>query len=367
MTGERTMKAAVYEGVKPSGPFLKISHLPAPVASNGDAVVKIVTARVLSYAKEIFSGTRPYPNILPMVPGSGGIGIIQSLAPGATHLKVGQMVFIDPTVRSRDNSITPDSMLQGLVAFGKGQILQEVWNNGSWAEEMLVPLENLTVIPEGVKAKYSAAELTSISNYAVPLGGLYPNLRPGQTVIITGATGVFGSSAVAVALALGARRVIPAGRNKKQLDDFVAIYGSRVAPVVISGDVAKDTEAFHKAAGEGFTIDVSFDILPPQATFDAVKSSILALRTGGTAVLMGGLMSSVEIPYYAIMNNSITVKGQFMYDRTGPATIINLADAGLLDLHHRQDPTVFNLDKINDAVEWSAAHSGAFESTLIEP
>ncbi|KAF9904255.1 hypothetical protein EC991_002913 [Linnemannia zychae] len=367
MTSQKTIKAAVHEGVNPSVPFLKVTNIPAPVALNGDAVVKILATRVVSYSKEVFDGSRPYPNHLPMVPGPGGVGIIQSVAPGATHIKPGQMVYIDPTVRSRDHPITPDAMLQGLVAFGKGIELQRVWNNGSWAEEMLVPLENLTVIPQSIQAKFSPAELTSISNYAVPLGGLYPNLRPGQTVIITGSTGMFGSSAVAVALALGARRVIASGRNKKQLDEFVTLYGSRVVPVVTSGDVAKDTEAFLKAAGEGFNIDVSFDILPPQAAFGVVESSILALRAGGTAVLMGGLTASAQIPYLAIMTKGITIKGHFMYERSDPTTIIGLADAGLLDLHHRKEPKAFKLDDINEAVEWAAAHSGAYDATVILP
>ncbi|KAF9079432.1 hypothetical protein BGX23_004105 [Mortierella sp. AD031] len=367
MSGGRTIKAALYEGVNPSAPLLKVTDLPAPVANNGDAVVKILATRVVSYAKDVLNGTRPYPNLLPMVPGYGGIGIIQSVAPGAIHIKAGQMVFIDPTVRSRDHPVTPDAMLQGLIAFGRGKELQKVWNNGSWAEEILVPLENLTVIPESVQAKFNPAELTSIGNYAVPLGGLYPNLRPGQTVVITGSTGMFGSSAVAVALALGARRVIASGRNRKQLDEFVILYGPRVVPVVTTGDIDTDTQAFLTAAGEGFDIDVSFDILPSRAAFGIVHSSILALRDGGTAVLMGGLNSSTEFPYSTVMKKGLTIKGQFMYDRAGPTTIIGLADAGLLDLHHRRDPKFFKLSEINDAVEWSAAHPGAFDATLVLP
>ncbi|KAF9209986.1 hypothetical protein BGZ59_009865 [Podila verticillata] len=275
------MKVALYEGVNHSAPLLKVSDLPVPIATNGDAVVKILASRIVSYAKDVLDGTRPFPNLLPMVPGTGGVGITQSVAPGAIHIKPGQMVFINSAVRSRDHPITPEGMVQGLLAFGRSKELQRVWNNGSWAEEI-------------VQAKFDPAELTTISNYAVSFGGLYPNLRPGQTAVITESTGVFGSSAVAVMLALGARRVIASGRNKKQLDEFVTLYGPRVVPVVTTGDVAKNTAAFLKAAGEGFDINVSFDILPPQAGFGAVKSSILALGAGGTALLMGGVNSSVE-------------------------------------------------------------------------
>ncbi|KAF9102776.1 hypothetical protein BGX29_004211 [Mortierella sp. GBA35] len=367
MTNKRTIKAAVFEAIKPSGPFLKLTDIPAPVATNGDAVIKILAARVVSYSKEVFDGSRIYPSLLPMVPGPSGVGIIQSLAPGAIHLKVGQLVFIDPTVRARDHPIKPDAILQGLIAFGKGQELQKVWTNGAWAQEMLVPLENLTVIPQSLQVKYTPAELTSINNYAIPLGGLYPNLRPGQTIVITGSTGMFGSSAVAVALALGARRVIASGRNKKQLDEFVKVHSPRVVSVVTTGDEAKDTEAFLKAAGEGFDIDVTFDILPPQASFGIVRSSILALRFGGTAVLMGGLQSSAEIPYTAVMTKNLTIKGHFMYDRTGATTIIGLADAGLLDLRHKGETKVYKLEEIDEAVEWAAAHPAAFDSTIVLP
>ncbi|KAG0216635.1 hypothetical protein BGX33_012390 [Mortierella sp. NVP41] len=363
----RTIKAAVYGGVKPSSPFLTVTDIPAPVATSGDAVVKILATQVVSYAKDVFDGTRTYPNLSPRVPGYGGIGIIQSVAPGAIHLKVGQMVYIDPTVRSHDHPVTPEIILQGLIVFGNGQELQKVWRDGSWAQEMIVPFENLTVIPQSLQDKFTPVELTSITNYAVPFGGLYPNLRPGQTIIITGSTGMFGSSAVAVALALGARRVIASGRNKKQLDDLVAFHGPRVVPVVTSGDEDKDTEAFLKAAGEGFDIDVTFDILPFQATFGIVRSAIRALRFGGTAVFMGSIQSYTEIPYVEMMSKNLTIKGQLMYDRSGPTTIIGLADAGLLDLGRKGETKVYKLEEIDEAVQWAATHSGAFDATVIVP
>jgi alcohol dehydrogenase len=67
------------------------------------------------------------------------------------------------------------------------------------------------------------------------------------------------------------------------------------------------------------------------------------------------------------MNKGLTIKGVFMSDRAGPTTIIGLAEAGLLDLHHRQEPKIFKLDEINDAIEWSASHSGAFDATIVLP
>ncbi|KAF9983695.1 hypothetical protein BGZ65_001531 [Modicella reniformis] len=37
-----TIKAAVFEGVKPSAPFVKLSQIPVPMAGHGDVVVKIL-------------------------------------------------------------------------------------------------------------------------------------------------------------------------------------------------------------------------------------------------------------------------------------------------------------------------------------
>lgn len=54
------------------------------------------------------------------------------------------------------------------------------------------------------------------------------DLQAGETVVINGATGSFGSAAVAVALAMGAARVIATGRNSAALDALAARYGSRV-------------------------------------------------------------------------------------------------------------------------------------------
>ncbi|KAG0021018.1 hypothetical protein BGZ82_011446 [Podila clonocystis] len=364
MTGSQTIKVALYEGIRPTPPYLVSTEIPAPVAQHGDVVIKIQASRVVNYFKDMVTGNRFFPSVVPMVPGPGGIGIIKSVGPGLVHLKPGQMVFIDPTVLARDHPIAPVAAMQGFIGFGEGQKLQEVWRHGSWAEETVVPAENVTVIPPSLQQKYSPAQLMALMTHAVPYGGFTAaGLRAGQTVVVTGSTGTFGASAVAVALAMGARRVIATGRTRKQLDEYVKIYGPRVVPFVPSGDEANDTEAFVQAAGEGFAIDVVFDMLPPVASFGLVRSAILALRT---AVLMGGVQANIELPYFHIMLNNITIKGKFMYHRADPTTLLGLVDAGLLRLDVGENKT-FKLAEINEAIDWSAANSGPFSSTIVVP
>lgn len=81
-------------------------------------------------------------SIVPMVPGTGGVGIIRSLGPGNTILQVGQMVVLDPTIRARDNPIAPDTIMLGLFAAGPGgHSIHSVWQNGTWAEKVVAPVE----------------------------------------------------------------------------------------------------------------------------------------------------------------------------------------------------------------------------------
>ncbi|GJJ78433.1 hypothetical protein EMPS_10792 [Entomortierella parvispora] len=326
-----TTKAAVFHGPKPVAPFLTISELPLREPTSGEAVVEILAARVLTYAHELFDGTRPYPNLLPFVPGVGGMGIIRSIGPGNTTLQTGQLVVIDPTVRARDNAISPDIMLLGLIAGGPGsQRLQEVWHHVAYG------------------------------------GFLSADLKAGQTIAITGATGPFGASAVAVALAMGARRVIASGRNAAVLECFAAKFGPRVFPLVATGDEDQDTANFREAAGKGFQIDVTFDILPPTAPFSTARAAISALRSGGTAVLTGGVQGNVELPYRVIMRNNLTIKGSYMFTREANVNLIGMLEAGLLDPTMIQH-TTFKLDQVEEAIEWSKNHAGPFDATLLTP
>jgi alcohol dehydrogenase len=64
----------------------------------------------------------------------------------------------------------------------------------------------------------------------VPYGGLLAgDLQPGETVLVSGATGNFGSAGVAVALAMGARCVVAPGRNESVPAELEDRFGPRCA------------------------------------------------------------------------------------------------------------------------------------------
>lgn len=355
------MKAAVLTAF---GTPLVIENLPDPQPGAGEVVVEVLAAPVLSYMHEVFSGSRPYPLLLPLAVGCGAFGRVRSVGPDATRTKPGDLVFCDPTVRSRDDSITTQVMLQGLIAPGEGaQRLQAHFRHGPFAGQMLLPLEN--AIPLGQVDPAELGRWCSLGTALVPYGGLLAaNLRAGETVLISGATGHFGSAGVAVALAMGAACVIAPGRNEAVLTDLKRRFGSRVITVVLTGDELADQKQMRQAAPQ--PIDVVLDLLPPLPDAAPVRAAAMTVRPRGTIVLMGGLQVGFEMPYAYLQRNGITVRGQHMYPPDAPARLIALIHAGVLSLDDLK-VTTFKLEQANEAIAFAAHNGGPFYYTVIQP
>jgi alcohol dehydrogenase len=359
------MKAAI---LKAFGSPLAVESMPDPVLGTGEVIVDVVATGVLSYANEVFSGERKYLLELPVVPGPGAIGRVRAVGPDATHLVTGDWIYCDPTVRSRDNALSPDITLQGLSARGEGGLrLQRHFRHGSWAEQMRVPTENAVAI--GAIEASDAAAWCAMGTLLVPYGGLLAaNLQAGETVLISGATGNFGSAAVAVALAMGAGCVIAPGRNERVLSELARRFGSRLRPVRLSGNEDDDRERMKQAAPGG--IDCVLDIMPPSVTTTTVRAALMTVRPYGRVVLMGGVGmlggAGLELPYPWIMRNCITIHGVWMYPPHAVVRLVGLIRAGLLRLDH-YETTAFDLDHANEAVAHAAAHAGPFRMTVIRP
>jgi alcohol dehydrogenase len=209
----------------------------------------------------------------------------------------------------------------------------------------------------------------ALGTMLVPYGGfLAANLQPGETVLVSGATGSFGSAGVAVALAMGARAVVAPGRNQKMLAELVRRFGERVRPVTLTGQ--EDEDRKRMAAAAPGPIDCVLDLMPPSVSATVVRAAAMTVRPYGRVVLMGGVgMAGGEplaLPYPWLMRNCITVLGKWMYPREATTRLANLVRAGLLRLD-QFEATVFDLDHINEAVAHAAADSGPFKMTVVKP
>ncbi|MFI6348716.1 alcohol dehydrogenase catalytic domain-containing protein [Streptomyces sp. NPDC050560] len=348
------------------GAPLVVGDVPDPVAGGGEVVVEVLAASVAPYAAEVFGGARRYPLVPPVVPGTGGVGRVLTVGSDATRLRPGDPVWCDPTVRARDDALTPDIALQGWSSRGEGGArLARHLHDGAFAERMRVPTENVYRLPAG--ALDDPARWAALGVYVIAYGGLLAGgLEAGETLLVSGATGNLGSSAVAVALAMGAGRVVAPGRSRAALGLLAERFGPRVRPVRLTGDGDTDRAAMSTAA-EG-PVDMVIDLLSPGAPSVVARTAAMTVREYGRVVLMGGVGmlggDDFALPYPWIMRNSVTVRGQWMYPRTANVGIVRLLASGALDLAPERVRT-FGLDAVNDAVAYAAEHGGPYERTAL--
>ena len=171
----------------------------------------------------------------PFIPGPGAVGIVESVADDVPWLKAGTRVFLDIDLKSRTPGAPHDHILIGLTAMSpEGHALQKLWRDGTYAERVCYPAECLTPVGEAGD-RYPPATLAALNFLAIAYGGLLGGgLRPGQVVAVNGATGVMGSCAVLVAIAMGAARVVSVGREPDMLAQLARL-SPRVRTVAVSG------------------------------------------------------------------------------------------------------------------------------------
>ena len=285
-------------------------------------VVRIEAGMVLSYTGKVLSGSVPYSlPPMPFVPGTNAIARVVEAGSNVTHVQNGDRVFLSPHLRGDVPDREPPQILIGLTAMAPtpaALALQARWRDGVFAEVAHWPAACVTPLA-GLDDK-PATELIGLAKLIVPFGGLQRcGLRGGQTIIINGATGYFGSGAVMLAVAMGAGRVVAVGRKQAALEVLRETFGPRIIPAVVSGDAAHDLPIIRHAAGGG--ADVALDLLGAAKSTSTTLSSLRALKRGGRLVLMGSAEVPLELSFREMLANDWEVVGQFMYDRTAPGQL----------------------------------------------
>jgi alcohol dehydrogenase len=346
------------------GGTLRLEDTAIPEPRPGGVVVRIEASALMSYLKPYVEGRLPIysPPDGPFTPGGNAIGTVHSIGPEVYHVRAGERVVVSSHIVANENTPEPAQFLLGITAGPAGKSLQADWRDGTLAEYAHVPKSCVTPI-EGLDA-VRAAQLSVLPRFAVPYGGLLRGrLAAGETLVVTGATGAYGSAAMLLSLALGAGRVVAAGRNRLALEGLARRGGSRVATVALSGDVEADAKALRAAAGAG--AQMAFDMVggaqDPNATLAALKS----LRRGGRLVLMGSMGVPLPISYLEVMLNNLEILGTFMYPQDTFMRLTDLARAGLLDINAIRTRS-FPLDALPSAME-AAATAGGLECIVVEP
>lgn len=344
------MKAWVLE--KLGGLFL-LKDVPKPEARPGSVVVRVETSALMSYMRDYVHGKLPVyqPPQGPFIPGGNAIGRIESVGRDVWHLRPGQRVVLSPHFAAAENVDDPAQILIGVTAAGPvASQVQADWRDGTLAEYTVWPASAVT--PAENLDEMDPAQLAVTMRYIVPYGGLLRGrLAPGEILVVSGATGSYGTAAVLLALALGAARVIALGRNQKALDALAVVSGDRVVPVALTGNLESDIERVRGAANGG--AHLAFDMVGGATDPNATLTALRSLHRGGRLVLMGSMSTPLPISYLDVMLNNWEILGQFRYTRESYSRLLDLVRSGVLDLT-KIEPVIYPLDQLCEAMDKAA-------------
>lgn len=340
---------------------MRCNDVPVPEARPGTVVVRVEAAVLLSYQKAYVTGALPAyrPPDHAFTLGSNCIGVVHAVGRDVWHLEPGQRVAMSPHLVAHERVAEPAQMLLGLTAYEpRARQMQADFPDGSFATYVLVPAAAATPV---VGIALDAAQLAAAPRFLVPFGGLRRGrLRAGETVVVTGATGAFGAAAALLAVAMGAGRVVAAGRDREKLAALARVGGPRVEAVALTGDVEADAAALRR----GGAADLAFDMVGRATDPSATLAGLQALRRGGRLVLMGSMEVPLPIDYRMVMWNDLEIIGQFMYAGDAYRQLLELVRVGLLDLR-ALTPRRFAFADLPAALD-AAAAAGNLEYVVLE-
>lgn len=238
------MKAIVCYAYAPVSD-LKYAEFPEPDAGPGEVVIDVSAAGVNYPDVLIVQGKYQTKPELPFVPGSEASGTIRSIGAGVTGFAVGDKV----------------------AAF-TGQ--------GAFAEEVRVSASQVWHLPKGLDAEIAAGVLIT---YGTSYHALKDRaaLKAGETLLVLGAGGGVGITAVELGKQMGARVIAAASSDEK-----LALAKQQGADVLINYATGNLREEI-KALTDGRGVDVVYDPVGGDMSITAVKS----LAWGGRHLVVG--------------------------------------------------------------------------------
>ncbi len=209
---------------------LKIGELPDPEPAPGEAVIKVSAVSLNFLDTLIVRGKYQVRPELPFSPGGEIAGTILKVGPGVTQFRMGE------------------------------RVLANTGFNGC-REQAVAPAESLIRVPDGLPDEIAASIPIA---YGTALHALEDrgHVKPGDVVLVLGATGGTGLAAVEVATRMGAH-VIAAGTSDEKLaickDAIRGLTGGKGADVIydaIGGPYAEP--ALRAIAWEGRYLVIGF-------------------------------------------------------------------------------------------------------------
>ncbi len=256
---------------------LTLDEIDAPVAGKGEVLVAVKACAINYPDGLIIRDMYQFKPQRPFSPGGEISGVIEAVGEGVEGFKVG------------------DKVMAGL-------------GNGGLAEKVVVPAGRMFAMPEGVPFEKAASLLMT---YGTTIHGLKDrgHIKAGDTVLILGAAGGVGLSAIELAKAYGARVVAAVSSEakgevaRKAGADEVVIYPREAMDKDASKALA---EAFKQACGPNGA-NIVYDIVGGQYSEPALR----AIAWEGRFLVVGFPAGIAKMPLNLTLLKSCDICGVF--------------------------------------------------------
>ena len=271
----RTMRAAVFSEY--GGPdVVSVRRMPVPEPGAGEVRVRVEAAAMNHLDLWVRRGL-PIETPMPHIGGSDIAGTVDAVGPGAETIPLGTRVAVDPSLRFQ----WYDGQERGPSFEDPPFQLIGEHTQGGFAEYAVVPAANLLEVPDGFPAaEAAAAGLVFVTAWRALV--TRAAVRPGERVLITGASGGVGTAAIQIAARAGADVfAVTSGADKVRMCEEL---GARV--VYDRNEVAFSREVWKDTGKKG--VQVVFDTVGEAVWNDCLR----ALAPGGRLVTSGATTGS---------------------------------------------------------------------------
>lgn len=235
---------------------------------------------------------------------------------------------------------------------------------GGLSEYVLSPDANICVLPESIPLDTAARFGYIGTSYGALAVG---DVGPGKTVLINGVTGTLGYAAVAIALGLGAVKILGIGRNPDRLKHVASLDPDTERVSVVSSEDEKDIAKWVQDQTGGLGVDCLVDCLGVGGDAESTTRLIDSVKSGGKAVLVaGGVDGEIKQHYLQAMSRSVSIVGSNWFTTGQVDELAAMVASGNIDLSFLE-PKVFSLENVNQAMKFVGDRPGGSVNVLVKP
>ncbi len=184
---------------------------------------------------------------------------------------------------------------------------------GAMAEKTQVRSTRCVAVPDDVDDITAAAIANpGMSSWAALTERAH--LKPGETVLVNGATGIAGRLAVQIAKYMGAGKVIATGRDKSALEELKSIGADAALPFNLAASDSEGAQLFENALKDQFAMGV--DVVIDYLWGKSAETVIIAAAKGGKEAVPvrfihvgGASLQDVQLPGAALRSSAIVLMG----------------------------------------------------------